>query len=401
MDRHVFISYCRSDGTVVEELIAGLSGYSCWRDTTGIAGGQVWREEIMRAIDTAYAMILVVSADTEQSKEVYAEYFYAFGHKVPVIPLLLSDGKLPFGLENINARLWYQDQQRVVKELRSDLDRYRAAAPSIAPASDIHIYLAALQLGYLMAVGNYTPLAGVGWFRHQRTSQLSNAVVMRPKFSLRRKSPLFADRKTEETKRDYEDLLPVLHEAKRVVVLGEPGIGKTTTLYKFADELRRRALKSDTAPIPLIIPLREWRGDVTWKALITRYLGVLAPRYEELLESRRLFLLLDGLNELPRDEARKEKLDTLRKLLGENVPHVVTCRQLDYREEDLKLDLDTITIHPLDPPRIHDFLRRYLIDARGEIKGATVAETLFWEIAGGAEVKAVWEKWLHPLCQYG
>jgi hypothetical protein len=393
MDRHVFISYRRSDRDFVDDLIAELSGYNCWRDTTGIAGGQVWREEIIRAIEAAYAMILVVSADTEQSKEVYAEYFYALGRKLPVIPLLIADCNLPFGLENINARLWYQDHQRVAKELRSDLDRYRAAASSIAPASDIHVYLAALQMGYLMAVGNYTPLAGVGWFRHERTSQLSNAVVMRPELSLRRKSPLFADRAREETKQDYEDLLPVLHEVKRVVLLGEPGIGKTTTLYKFADELRRRALESDRAPIPLIIPLREWRGEVTWKALITRYLGVLAPRYEELLESQRLFLLLDGLNELPRDEAREDKLDTLRKLLGEKVPHVVTCRHLDYRDEGLKLDLDTITIHPLDPPRIRDFLRRYLIDARGEIEGATVAETLFWEIAGGADVKAVWDKW--------
>ena len=64
MDRHVFISYRRSDSAVVDDLIAALRGYTCWRDTTAIAGGQVWREEIIRAIEAAYAMILVVSTDT-------------------------------------------------------------------------------------------------------------------------------------------------------------------------------------------------------------------------------------------------------------------------------------------------------------------------------------------------
>jgi hypothetical protein len=75
MDRHVFISYRRSDGGVVDELLNGLRGHECWRDAARIAGGQLWREAITRALDAAYAMILVVSPETGQSKEVYAEYF--------------------------------------------------------------------------------------------------------------------------------------------------------------------------------------------------------------------------------------------------------------------------------------------------------------------------------------
>ena len=243
MDRHVFISYRRSDGAFVDDLIAALKGYICWRDTAGIAGGQVWREEIIRAIEAAYVMILVVSADTEQSKEVYAEYFYAFGHKVPIIPLVISDCKLPFGLENINARLWYEDKPRAVKELRSDLDRYRAQAASLKPASDQEIYLAALKMGEnLMAVGNYTPMAGEGRFRRERALRAPRPVVMQSEFTWRRSGSLLGDRRVEEQRSNYEDLLPALHKSKRVMVLGEPGIGKTSTLYKFADELAQRAL---------------------------------------------------------------------------------------------------------------------------------------------------------------
>jgi hypothetical protein len=394
MDRHVFISYRRSDSILVDGLIAALSDrYKCWRDTAQIAGAQIWREQITRALDTAYAMILVVSPETENSKEIYAEYFYALGRNLPIIPLLITQCKLPWGLENVNARLWYEDKQRTAKELCSDLDLYNRQAPVLEPANDVHRYLNALQLGYLMNVGNYTPMAGQGWFRSERVTRRPQAVVMRPEFSLRRSRSLFADRRIKETKREYENLLPALHESRRVLVLGEPGIGKTTTLFKFADELRQHALANDTAPIPLIIPLREFRGDVTWTTLINRHLGVLAPRYEELLGSRRLYFLLDGLNELPKDETRAEKLRSLRQLLDYDVPAVVTCRELDYRDQALNLDLDTITVHPLEPERIFDFLRRYLMNTRGGRAGFRAAEVLFWQIAGGTDVKAVWEKW--------
>lgn len=73
---HAFISYCRDDAAVVDELVAALGeAYPTWRDTSEIRDGQRWREQIVRAIDHAYAVIVVVSRTTEHSKEVYAEYF--------------------------------------------------------------------------------------------------------------------------------------------------------------------------------------------------------------------------------------------------------------------------------------------------------------------------------------
>ena len=277
--------------------------------------------------------------------------------------------------------------------MRGDLNHYRAIASPIEPLNDVGTYLGAIQLACLMNVGNYTPMAGEGRFRPEPASRSLRPVVMRPEFSLRRSGSLVGDRRVEEQKRNYEVLLPALHESKRVLVLGEPGIGKTTTLFKFSDELRQQALDGNGTPIPLILPLREWRDDLTWDELVHRHLGVLAPRYEELLTSRRLYFLIDGLNELPRDDQRGAKIEALRELLGTQTPAVVTCREIDYRDEALKLDLDTITIHPLDPERVGDFLRRYLIDARGRTDGDAAADDLFWQIAGGADVKAVWEKW--------
>jgi formylglycine-generating enzyme required for sulfatase activity len=394
-NRHVFISYRRSDADIVNELIAVLGDdYPCWRDTARIRGGQVWRETITRGIDLAYAMILIISPDTQHSKEVYAEYFYAQGRSVPVIPFLISDCDLPFGLENVNARLWFKDKEQSLEDLREDLAMYRDRAPEAEPGSDVHTYLRALQFEYLMAVENYTPMAGAGRYRERPISGRLHAVVMRPEFGLRKTSPLVEEGKAPEEVRSYDDLMPALHELDQVLVLGEPGSGKTTTLYKFAHELQQHVFGDADAPIPVIVPLREWLGDMSWKELVSSHLGVLAPRYGDMLSRHRLYLLLDGLNEIPRDGHRWEKLDALRQLLDKEVLAVVTCRELDYRDETLKLDLDaTITIHHLDPERILDFLKRYLADAQGEKKGAAEAALLFWHIAGGEDVKAVWGKW--------
>lgn len=311
-----------------------------------------------------------------------------------VIPLLIADCKLPFDLGNTNARLWFKDRDRALRELRADLKRYRNEALPLEPASDMRTYLGAMQLGCLMAVGNYTPMSGEGQFRRELASRRLRPVApMKSEFTWRRSGPLFGDREMAEQRRSYDDLLPALREAKRVMVLGEPGIGKTATLHKFADELARQALERDGVPIPVIVPLREWTGDLTRDELIARHLGVLAPRYKELRLSGRLYFLLDGLNELPRDERRDAKPKDLRQLLVAETRAVVTCREIDYRDEELRLDLDTIMIHPLDPERVWDFLRRYVIDLRGDKDGCALADELFWQIAGGTEVAAVWVKW--------
>ena len=170
-NRHAFISYRRSDGPAVEQIIEALGpGYPMWRDTAKIRGGQVWREEIVRAIDSAYALILVISPRTDESKEVYAEYFYALGRNVPVIPLLIAETEFPFGLENLNARLWYRNPEQALRDLIDDLNHYRGRAPALELADDVKTYLRALQFNYLMAVENYTPVAGVARSRQTRRS---------------------------------------------------------------------------------------------------------------------------------------------------------------------------------------------------------------------------------------
>jgi hypothetical protein len=69
---------------------------------------------------------------------------------------------------------------------------------------------------------------------------------------------------------------------------------------------------------------------------------------------------------------------------------VISCREKDFVE--FSLPFDTLTLQPLSPPRVRDFLHRYHEAQYGP--GATeAAEALFWQIAGGAEVRDAWEAW--------
>ena len=58
--------------------------------------------------------------------------------------------------------------------------------------------------------------------------------------------------------RRFEDAVPELKQIRRAVLLGEPGAGKTTTLYKLAADLIDSALLDRAAPVPLMA--RSWAG---------------------------------------------------------------------------------------------------------------------------------------------
>ncbi|MEZ5475948.1 MAG: SUMF1/EgtB/PvdO family nonheme iron enzyme [Thiolinea sp.] len=68
---------------------------------------------------------------------------------------------------------------------------------------------------------------------------------------------------------------------------------------------------------------------------------------------------------------------------------LLTCRLRDYRGP-LEQELDRLSIEPLDPPRIHDFLHNYFAEDEAAHE---MAENLFWQLAGGEFMRNSWEDW--------
>ncbi len=101
--KHVFISYSRKDSATVDHIVARLDEdkFEAWIDREEIHGGDLWREEIVEAIDDAYAFVLMLSPDSVASDNVRKEVDLAEGAAKALIPVLLAPAKLP-------SRLRYQ-----------------------------------------------------------------------------------------------------------------------------------------------------------------------------------------------------------------------------------------------------------------------------------------------------
>jgi formylglycine-generating enzyme required for sulfatase activity len=247
-------------------------------------------------------------------------------------------------------------------------------------------YLDGLLKRYEYWQDHYTPLAGI--------AEVRAAVEDGPRLDL----PMpFIPRefeklvehgygpKTEVQREPVDDLRTAVREHRRVILLGDPGSGKTTTLWRMAHDYATAARDDARAPLPVLVPLGGYTDDEPFEAYLGRHLGPLASYLDTYRASGRLILLLDGLNEMPQAgyaERVRRIQETLDRCTNQSEIVVVTCRPLDYV---VKLKrLQKVEVAPLDGVRIHAFLRNYLGDATGE--------RLFWRMAGD-EVRELWETW--------
>ena len=201
-------------------------------------------------------------------------------------------------------------------------------------------------------------------------------------------------RETQPESREYDDIVAALDELRQAVLIGEPGAGKTTALYRLAGQLLDQATQNPAAPLPVRIALGKWRdAKQTLSDFIAAGSGSLAPFLPDLRAQHRLVLLLDGLNEIPTAQ-QPEKARQINELIRDDqLRLIVTCREQDYRDH-LKLDLDTLAIRPLTPSRIQEFIERYLIAGHDdEAHGKAAAQELFWTLAGGKAVHDLWNTW--------
>jgi formylglycine-generating enzyme required for sulfatase activity len=246
-------------------------------------------------------------------------------------------------------------------------------------------YLDGLLKRYEYWLDHYTPLAGI--------AEVRAAVKDGPRLDL----PMpFIPREFEtlaehgfgervETKREqFDDLREAIAKHRRIILLGDPGSGKTTTLWRLAYDYALEAKEDEKAPLPVFVPLGGYVGAGPFDAYLARYLGALAPHLEAYRGSGRLVLLLDGLNEMPQADYER-RVERVQEALDHHLHGmvVVTCRAIDYGAS--QEGLQQVWASPLDIDRIRCFLHNYL--------GETAGEKLFWELCGG-EVQEGWNDWL-------
>jgi len=157
----------------------------------------------------------------------------------------------------------------------------------------------------------------------------------------------------------------VFEEGSRsLLILGEPGSGKTITLLELAREMINRAEKDPSEKIPVVFNLSSW---IDPTQTVADWLVVeLGAEYNipktiaaSWVENDSLFLLLDGLDEVA-SVRRAECVEAINGFLDEHlVPVVVCCRKEEYEALDSKLKLQSaVLLQSLTPNQIEGYLAR-------------------------------------------
>lgn len=103
----VFVSYARADSAVVSPVVDDLkgAGQPVWIDREGIAAGEGWAGEIVRAIRTAERVCVMCSKAAFESDHVKREVYLADRYRRPLTPLFLDDAPPPEDFEYFFAGL--------------------------------------------------------------------------------------------------------------------------------------------------------------------------------------------------------------------------------------------------------------------------------------------------------
>ena len=159
---------------------------------------------------------------------------------------------------------------------------------------------------------------------------------------------------------------PVLEELQKypgqqVLLVGRPGSGKSTTLERLLWEKANSA-----AEIPVLVELRSYQNstlDCIRRFFAHHGLELSEAEIKDLLEKRKLFLLFDGLNELPSKEAREE-IGQFRQQYSQ-LTAIFTTRELSAGG-DLGIQ-KRLEMEPLTEEQIKEFVSAYLPETGDEL----------------------------------
>lgn len=167
------------------------------------------------------------------------------------------------------------------------------------------------------------------------------------------------------------DIFQALIDNKRLMVVGEPGSGKSVLLRHIAYRYGQGRLDLPGNPIPVRLELNTLRDPELDRPKLVQKLVEVLENYDfpnasgfiqQGLDSGRLLLLLDGLDEVS-STIRPQVVDVINGLLqneAKECPAVITCRTQVYRNEfDLALGRNGLEVMEFSDAQMRRFLQAW------------------------------------------
>jgi energy-coupling factor transporter ATP-binding protein EcfA2 len=175
--------------------------------------------------------------------------------------------------------------------------------------------------------------------------------------------PVELDRSFE--KLQQTDIFNQIGQGKTLLILGEPGSGKTIALLQLAQRLIEKTENNLSQLIPIVLNLSSWAKKQQkieeWliEELREKY-QVPQSLSQPWIEQEKLILLLDGLDEV-KIEYRNNCVRALNNFItNHGITEIVVCSRVkDYEALKQKLKLSSaICIEPLSSEQVHSFLAK-------------------------------------------
>jgi len=158
------------------------------------------------------------------------------------------------------------------------------------------------------------------------------------------------------------DIFNQLGDGRTLLILGDPGSGKTTALLELARDLLDRAEQDTDCLIPVVFNLSSWAGE---KQTIGDWLvAELNTKYQvpekigkAWVQEEKLLLLLDGLDEV-RADRREACIAALNAFHQTCCPEIVVCSRVqDYTALSNRLTFQgAVYLRSLAPEQVRDYL---------------------------------------------
>ncbi|MFF3016910.1 NACHT domain-containing protein [Streptomyces sp. NPDC057939] len=185
------------------------------------------------------------------------------------------------------------------------------------------------------------------------------------------------------------DIRTLFEDTDDLVLLGRPGMGKTTQLARLAHRLAVEALEGPDEAEPLHVPvylrLDTYRGEPFEEWLVNamgrQYTGISGVLVRTWLSEHRLLPVLDGLDEVPEAD-RSKCVAELRRLRRACPGMAVGCRTDEADLRRLALDLRALRYVEIQPPSRQDVQEFLTADrqALADVHVALEEDPDLWEL---------------------